>query len=115
MGADKARPYARPLYYSIHHSRAGIEIDPTLTIFDHIRVVDYGDVWSRRHGADHAPRQRKVGEIVKAGALPIVLGGDHTIPFPTLRGIYEQSGARVGVISFDAHGPLRHARVLGLH
>jgi len=108
MGADKAPAAIRTysLYYSIHHNQGWYpEIDPTLTIFDHIRVVDYGDVCVEP--ADTALTMRrasdKVGEIVKAGALPIVLGGDHTIPFPTLRGIYEQSGARVGVISFDAH------------
>lgn len=108
MGADKAPAAIRTysLYYSVHHNQGWYpEIDPTLTIFDHIRAVDYGDVpvepadtaLTMRRGSD------KVGEVVKAGALPIVLGGDHTIPFPTLRGIREQTDARLGVISFDAH------------
>lgn len=108
MGADKAPAAIRTysLYYSIHHNQGWYpEIDPDLTIFDEIRAVDYGDVdvvladtsLTMRRGSD------KVADIVRAGAMPIVFGGDHTIPFPTLRGIRESSDAKIGVISFDAH------------
>jgi agmatinase len=108
MGADKAPAAIRlySLYYSIHHNQGWYpEIDPTLTIFDEIGAVDYGDV--AVEPADTALTMRrasdKVADIVAAGALPIVFGGDHTIPFPTLRGIRERSDARIGIISFDAH------------
>ena len=41
-------------------------------------------------------------EISKAGALPLSVGGDHTVPLPVLRGIVKK-GAPVGVVQFDAH------------
>ncbi len=108
MGADKApaaiRTYSQ--YYSIHHNQGWYpEIDPTLSIFDEIRAVDYGDVEVAPADTGLTMRRAsdKVVDIVRAGALPVVLGGDHTIPFPTLRGIREQSDSRIGIISFDAH------------
>jgi guanidinopropionase len=41
-------------------------------------------------------------QISKAGALPLSIGGDHTVPLPILRGIVKK-GAPVGVVQFDAH------------
>ena len=41
-------------------------------------------------------------EISRAGALPLSIGGDHTVPLPVLRGIVER-GSPVGVVQFDAH------------
>jgi agmatinase len=108
MGADKAPAAIRTysLFYSRHHNQGWYpEIDPELSIFDELRVVDCGDV--DVDAADTALTMRrasdKVADVVRAGAVPIVLGGDHTIPFPTLRGIREESEARIGIISFDAH------------
>jgi agmatinase len=43
-------------------------------------------------------------EIVEAGRLPVLMGGEHTI---TLGAIRSLSGP-VGVVSFDAHGDLRN-------
>jgi agmatinase len=108
MGADKAPAAIRTysLYYSRHHNQGWYpEIDPDLSIFDELRVVDYGDVAVEPADMELTMRRAsdKVAEIVRGGALPIVLGGDHTIPFPTLRGIREEREARIGIISFDAH------------
>ena len=40
--------------------------------------------------------------IQKAGAIPLSIGGDHTVPLPILRAIVKK-GAPVGVVQFDAH------------
>lgn len=60
-----------------------------------IRAVDCGDV--RSDVADPVAHARRTEEVVRAilraGALPIVLGGDHGIPIPVLR-------------AFDRHGPI---------
>ena len=50
-----------------------------------------------RHIAD------EVEGIAKAGRVPIVLGGDHSIAMGTMAGL-ARTGARVGVVYFDAHG-----------
>lgn len=44
-----------------------------------------------------------VGEELKNGALPIVLGGDHSIAIGTIAGVNMGAG-NCGLIYFDAHG-----------
>jgi arginase len=49
----------------------------------------------------------RVGSILEAGALPVVLGGDHSIAMGTIAGVSGFHAARnqkVGLIWFDAHG-----------
>jgi len=40
--------------------------------------------------------------IQAAGAAPVVMGGDHTVPLPVLRAIARERP--IGLIQFDAHG-----------
>ncbi|HZS43909.1 MAG TPA: arginase [Blastocatellia bacterium] len=49
----------------------------------------------------------KVEGILAADALPVVLGGDHSIAIGTLAGVtrhYRKSNEKIGLIWFDAHG-----------
>ena len=40
----------------------------------------------------------------QAGAIPIILGGDHSVAYPNITAMAEHFGAgRIGVIQFDAH------------
>jgi agmatinase len=74
--------------------------------FEVLTVVDAGDanlvpgVPSR----GHAMIFRKVREVAAAGAIPIVLGGDHSITWPSATAVAEvaQPG-RIGIVHFDAH------------
>ena len=52
--------------------------------FDVLTVVDYGDaeVVPADQRRSHEAIRRAVGEICAAGAVPIVLGGDHSIAHP---------------------------------
>lgn len=108
MGADFAPDAIRrySLYYSVHHNRGYYpEIDRDLVLFDHLTVMDYGNVDVVVEDTIETMRRasEKVGDIVDAGAFPIVLGGDHTIPYPALRAILERRSSRIGLIVFDAH------------
>jgi arginase len=47
-----------------------------------------------------------VAGIVRAGSLPLVLGGDHSIAIGTLAGVERGRGAMPGVIWVDAHGDI---------
>ena len=48
--------------------------------------------------------EEAVARISAAGAVPIVLGGDHTIALPDVTGVARSKGwGRVSVIHFDAH------------
>ena len=46
-----------------------------------------------------------VEEIAKAGSIPVVLGGDHSIAMGTIAGL-DRAGKRAGVIWIDAHGDI---------
>jgi arginase len=48
----------------------------------------------------------RVGESLAAGAVPIVLGGDHSVAMGTISGLsrhFRERGQKVGLIWFDAH------------
>ena len=47
---------------------------------------------------------RKVREVAGTGAIPIILGGDHSITWPAATAIAElRAPKRVGIVHFDAH------------
>jgi len=47
-----------------------------------------------------------VEEVVAAGSLPLVLGGDHSVALGTLAGLRAAAGRPGGVVWIDAHGDL---------
>jgi len=69
-------------------------------------VVDAGDVVmppGEMEASLHA-LETAVATIATAGALPVVLGGDHTVALPDVTGVARVHGwGRVAVIHFDAH------------
>ena len=74
--------------------------------FELLRVVDAGDAnivpaWIERA---HAVIYRKVREVAATGAIPIVLGGDHSITWPSATAIAEiRRPGSIGIVHFDAH------------
>ena len=69
-------------------------------------VVDVGDVLMP--AGEIEPSMKRLEEAVAAvassGAVPVVLGGDHTIAWPDVSGVARHVGwGRVSVIHFDAH------------
>ena len=69
-----------------------------------LRMVDYGDapVIPSDPVTSHAAIERVVREVVDAGAIPIVLGGDHSIAEPDIRACAAKHGP-VGLVHFDTH------------
>jgi agmatinase len=72
-----------------------------------IRVVDAGDVemFSGDAAKSCADLEVVIEQIARSGAIPLVLGGDHTITWPDVTGVARGTDhwGRVGVIHFDAH------------
>ena len=85
---------------SINSLQLGVEPFEVLT------VVDAGDAnivpaWIERA---HAFIYRKVLEVAETGAIPIVLGGDHSITWPSATAIAEvHRPGTIGIVHFDAH------------
>ena len=108
MGADHAPDEIRKysLYYSIGHNQGWFpEIDREIRMHDILKVMDYGNVSVVQADNLETIRraQQKIDDIVNADALPIVIGGDHTIPIPAVRAVTAKRAAPIGIISFDSH------------
>ena len=82
----------------------GRHLDAAIDAFAALSVIDYGDapVLPGDPLASHAAIERTVGEVVDAGAIPVVLGGDHSIAEPDIRAVAARHGP-VGLVHFDAH------------
>jgi agmatinase len=69
-----------------------------------LKVVDFGDapVIPADPVASHAAIEATVTQVLQAGAMPVILGGDHSIAEPDIRAC---AGAHrpVGLIHFDTH------------
>ena len=71
-----------------------------------LRVYDAGDVemFSGDAARSVADLQMAVHTVTANGAIPLVLGGDHTIAWPDAAGVAQHVGhGRVSMIHFDAH------------
>ena len=71
-----------------------------------LQVYDAGDVemFSGDAARSVADLQVAVATVTAAGAVPLVLGGDHTIAWPDAAGVAEHLGqGRISMIHFDAH------------
>jgi agmatinase len=91
---DVGGPAPRP------HMELGV--DP----FALLNVVDYGDVEvvPANLGASHAQLRQRASEILGAGAVPVILGGDHSLSSPVMQAIADQFGPDgYSVIHFDTH------------
>ncbi len=74
--------------------------------FAHLTVVDAGDanIVPAMPERAHAMIYRKVLEVAATGAIPIVLGGDHSITWPAATAIAEtRRPGSIGIVHFDAH------------
>ncbi len=70
-------------------------------------LVDCGDTKIAIGNAErtHQNVQADVRRILDAGALPVSIGGDHSLPIPCARALSEYlgEGKRMGYLAIDAH------------
>jgi agmatinase len=82
----------------------GPHLEAQLDAFSVLRIVDYGDapVLPADPARSHRAIEETVGEVLDAGLVPIVLGGDHSIAEPDVRACARRHGP-VGLVHFDTH------------
>ena len=80
------------------HLEAGVDAAREL------RVVDFGDapVIPADPARTREAIEETVAQVVRAGAVPIVLGGDHSIAEPNVSAVAATHGP-VGLVHFDTH------------
>ncbi len=80
------------------------------TLLKGVRVVDVGNVVIPPASIEQSLENvtAAVSAIVDRKAMPVVLGGDHSITFSVLRG-FKTAGRKIHIVHFDAHqdfGPI---------
>jgi agmatinase len=73
-------------------------------IFDHCSGVDYGDVAVVPGYIEdtYASIEAEISHMIEDGAIPVTMGGDHSITLPELRAVAGIHGP-VALIHFDSH------------
>ena len=94
---------ASTLYSFGHDGAYDHEDDVTYLPRDSVRIVDIGDadMIHTDTAQSHANIELGVRKILAAGALPVVLGGDHSINDPCINAFYTE--APFHIVQVDAH------------
>jgi agmatinase len=86
--------------YTPYNFELGVDLREQITL------CDVGDIFTIPANNEKSFDQisKGIAHIFASGAFPIILGGDHSIGFPTVRGICRHLGdKKVGIIHFDRH------------
>jgi agmatinase len=89
--------------FSFGHAGAYDHEDDATYLGEDVRIVDMGDadIVHTDTEKSHANIEFGVRKALKAGALPVVLGGDHSINIPCIRAFDDQEPFHL--VQIDAH------------
>ena len=107
-----ARFGPRAIRQASYHAGAINSLQLDIEPYDWLNVVDAGDAPITPMDIDrsHAVIERKVFDVARSGAVPIVLGGDHSITFPSASAVARAVAPRtLGIVHFDAHADAANA------
>ena len=86
--------------YTPYNYEMGVDLREQITL------CDAGDIFTIPANNEKSFDQisKGIAHVFSSGAFPIILGGDHSIGFPTVRGVCRHLGdKKVGIIHFDRH------------
>ncbi len=107
-----ARFGPRAIRQASYHSGAINSLQLDIEPYDWLNVVDAGDapVTPMDIHRGHAVIERKVFDVAASGAIPIIRGGDHSIPLPSATAEARAvAPRRLGIVHFDAHADAANA------
>ncbi len=80
-------------------------VDMAVDLQEELDLVDAGDVFVIPSNIEKTFDQidRAVSFIAGKGVFPVVLGGDHSIGYPDVRGIAPHVDGKIGIIHLDRH------------
>ena len=89
--------------FSFGHAGAYDHEDDSTYLASDVRIVDIGDadIIHTKTEESHANIEFGVRKILTAGAIPLVIGGDHSINIPCINAFSDQDP--IHVIQIDAH------------
>ena len=86
--------------YTPYNYEMGVDLREQITL------CDVGDIFTIPANNEKSFDQisKGIAHVFASGAFPIILGGDHSIGFPTVRGVCRHLGdKKMGIIHFDRH------------
>ena len=89
--------------YTPYNYEMGIDLREQMT------MCDAGDVFTIPANIEKTFDQisNAVGHVFQSGSFPLILGGDHSIGFPTIRGIAACTTKKIGIIHVDRHADIQ--------
>ena len=89
--------------FSFGHAGAYDHEDDATYLGGDVRIVDIGDadIIHTKTTESHANIEHGVRKVLEAGALPVTIGGDHSINIPCINAFSEQEPFHV--VQIDAH------------
>jgi agmatinase len=89
--------------YTPYNYERGIDLREQMTL------CDAGDVFTIPANLEKSFDQisNAVAHIASTGTMPIILGGDHSIGFPTVRGLASVTTKNIGIIHVDRHADIQ--------
>ena len=89
--------------FSFGHAGAYDHEDDATYLAGDVRIVDIGDadIIHTKTEESHANIEFGVRKILEAGALPVIIGGDHSVNIPCINAFSDQEP--VHVVQIDAH------------
>ncbi|MDW3183100.1 agmatinase family protein [Roseobacter sp.] len=89
--------------YTPYNYEMGVDLREQMTL------CDAGDVFTIPANIEKTFDQisRAVSHVASSGSLPIMIGGDHSIGFPCVRGIAECTSKKIGIVHFDRHADIQ--------
>ncbi|QYR21662.1 agmatinase family protein [Paenibacillus sp. sptzw28] len=71
---------------------------------EQLKICDLGDVFTIANIEKSFDQITKaVSHVMSKGTMPVILGGDHSIGYPCLRGVAENVEGNIGIIHLDRH------------
>ena len=83
----------------------GYCVDGAVDLFEELDMCDAGDIFVIPCSIEKTFDQvsKAVSHIYTSGAFPIIVGGDHSLGYPNVRGVAPHIDGNVGIIHFDRH------------
>ncbi|AGH47639.1 arginase/agmatinase/formiminoglutamase [Paraglaciecola psychrophila 170] len=88
------------------YGAGGVDMNTMVNPSEVLNIVDYGDIAIDNMSTEisvHHVRER-VKKIAETGAIPFIVGGDHSLEYPDIAGLADVHGkGSFGVVHFDSH------------
>lgn len=83
----------------------GYNLEAGVDLAECLDMADIGDIFTIPANIEKSFDQidRAIAHIFSRGVFPLVLGGDHSIGYPDIRGIAPYVDGNIGIIHFDRH------------